>query len=226
MTPSSSSSPSPELPIPPPIRLDELVLSCGSPTQFNLEALNAPVGAEDADHPVAKALRELIGDDALLAKHGWRLVFLSDSAALFVHIGELADEGSHLNAEFEGSGAFWRPVGWGGCILEPVFEGLGSARWELAPGLQLDGDATVIDVLVTEQGCASGWSPAGRIAPAGVIYGADAVTMIFGVRPLQGAQTCEPGPAAPFTVRLSEALGARRLLDGSLIPPEQRWPAP
>ncbi|MDQ3879468.1 MAG: hypothetical protein M3295_00055 [Chloroflexota bacterium] len=106
--------------------------------------------------------------------------------------------------------------------MMPRFEGLSAARWQLAPDAELRPESMSVRVLVFEQACASGTSPEGRIAPAAVIYGDATVTIIFGTRPLAGAQTCQGAPPAEVSVQLREPLGGRVLLDGSVFPAEPR----
>lgn len=208
---------------PPPILAeDEVPLTCGSPLTFSAQALLAVPGAETADHPAAEALRMYLQESPLPRRAGWRLVVFSDEHALFLLPATPAEGSAFWSAEFERSESSWTYVRSGQCDIKPGFEGLEPARWELAPGEQPRPESRTLHVLVTEQGCASGTSPEGRIVPAAVIYLEDSVIVIFGTRPLPGPQTCLPGPPVEVTVDLHEQIGDRQLLDGSILPPEPR----
>lgn len=207
---------------PPMVTDDELPLSCGSPLAFSAGALLGQSGAESADHPAAEALRALIADSPLPKRSGWQIVVLTARHALFL-LPATSDEGSAFwSAEFEQSNSEWLYVRSGQCDIRPALGNFEPARWDLEPGQTLGPETRSFTVLVTELGCASGQSPEGRIVPAAAIYQEDAVIVIFGTRPLSGAQTCISGPAAQASVMLHEPLGNRRLFDGSVIPPEPR----
>ena len=75
--------------------------------------------------------------------------------------------------------------------------------------------------LITEQSCASGTSASGRVSDPLIEYGARTVTVTFGVRPLDGAQTCQSNPPLAIEVTLREPLGDRMLVDGATYPPSQ-----
>lgn len=216
------------LPPPPPLDPEGIRLSCGSPLDFDAEALRGPTGVETSNHPAAEALRRLQSEDRTLSgRHGWQVAVLTDSSALFLFREPTPDaEPSHWSAEFERRDGQWTWVRYGQCDIQPVFEGLETARWELAPGQQLTPDSRTFEVLVTEQGCSSGQGPEGRIVPAAAIYLETSITVIFAVRPLPGAQTCQGAPPASVTLELDEPLGDRQLLDGSVIPAEPRGGPP
>lgn len=69
----------------------------------------------------------------------------------------------------------------------------------------------MIPVLVMESECASGESAVGRLH-VDVRYTPSAVSIGIEVDVLEGDQTCE-GVDTPYTVELSEPLGARDLID-------------
>lgn len=219
-------APTATLVAPPAIEAGQLQLTCGSPLAFAPRALSGPPGAEEADHPAAEALRQLLKGDSPPSRPGWRVVVLSATHVLFLLPG-LPQEGvAYWNAEFENRGGAWMYVRSGQCDLQPFFSGIEPARWDLAPGDALRPNTTTLNVLVTDRGCSSGQSPEGRIVPAAVIYDANSVMVIFGVKPLPGSQTCEPAPAAAVSLELREALGNRELLDGAVFPAEPRGRAP
>lgn len=211
-------------PLVPPssVREDDLRLSCGSPLSFSAQALSGSPGAERADHPAAAAVRDLIASDQLPDRSGWQLVVLTDSNALFVLPASADAWFSHWSVELDLREGRWEFVRSGQCDIRPVFEGIGPAKWELAPDQSLQPDTQRLDVLVTELGCASGMPPDGRVVPAAAIYRERDIIVIFGVEPLPGAQTCQGAPPARVTLELEEPVGDRVLLDGYSLPPEPR----
>jgi hypothetical protein len=105
---------------------------------------------------------------------------------------------------------------------EAIYEG---AAWDLAPGQAPGRDATSFVAWVTEQVCASGQSSDGRVSRPDVAYGADRVTVSFGVRRLPGGQDCQGNPPTSYVVELDEPLGDRALFDGGAERPRQVYPA-
>lgn len=219
------SSPSPEptgLVSPPELTLDEVPLKCASPLVFGVEALDALRGAERADHPLARRLQEMFADGSLPDRSGWQLVVFDDQEALFLVPAAPNDGSDFWHAEFENVAGSWEPARFGQCDIQPAFEGSQAATWELAPGEIPGSDTQTFDVIVTEQTCASGASPEGRIIGPAVVQLEDAVIVILGTRPRPGPQTCGPAPSALVRVELPEPLGERRLFDGFTFPPEPR----
>ena len=218
----SIEEPSDSLPTLP--ELGDLQLSCGSPLTFDAAALQQARGAETLYHPATAPLRDLKRQGAVPDRAGWRLVVLTASSAQFL-LPAAPDEGfAYWSAELGLTEGNWRFVRSGQCDLHPVFRGVDAAGWELAAGEAPTIDTQTIDVLVAERTCASGRSPAGRIVPAAIVYLDAHIVITFATRPLPGAQTCDPGPPAEVSLQLEERLGDRDLLDGSVIPPERRWP--
>lgn len=225
-SPDPSPSRAIELLAPPALEPEDIRLSCGSPLPFGAEALGGARSAEQADHPAAAALRKLLRESSLPRRGGWQVVVLSDTSALFLLPEPRDREAPFWSAEFENQAGTWNYVRSGQCALQPIFEDLEAASWQLAPGQQITPETRTFDVLVTASGCSSGERPDGRIAPAAAIYQETSVTVIFGARPLPGAQTCQSAPPAMVTLRLDEPLGDRQLLDGSVFPAELRGGPP
>ncbi|PXA72795.1 hypothetical protein [Cryobacterium arcticum] len=115
--------------------------------------------------------------------------------------------------------------------LPPGWYGASSSRCALTVDL---GDLTVPEVefqsppdplsqelrlLVTEETCNGGDDAEGRIEVVSLDETDDQVDLILGVRPEDGVHTCPSNPATPFTVTLSEPLGAREVVDASLAAP-------
>jgi hypothetical protein len=197
---------------------------------FSAAALLAEPGAETADHPAAEALRTLLAntpspeaDGPLPERDGWLVVVLSQQDALFLQPAAPDEDYAFLSAEFHRGDSGWEYVRSGGCEVQPWFEGLGPARWELAPGEQPSPDSETLRVVVFEQFCDSGDGPEGRVALAAVNYLDDSVIVILGERWPPGPQIgCGPQPPVEFSVGLTEPLGDRQLLDGWVYPPEPR----
>lgn len=211
-----------ELQPPPILTLDEVPLTCGSPLTFGVEALDTAPGAERADHPAARNLRQMMADGALPALSGWRLVVFNEQGALFLVPGTPSSGVDFWSAEFGPAASGWKAEGFGQCEIQPAFAGSEAARWEPAPGVVIGPDTLGFEALVFERACASGASPEGRIVGPAVVVLDDAVIVMFGTKPPPGPQTCLAGPPAVVRVQLPEPLGDRQLLDGSTFPPEPR----
>lgn len=207
---------------PPALSLNEVPLTCGSPLAFGVDALAAAPGAERAAHPAAQSLRQLIAQGSVPDRSGWRLVVFDADGVLFLLPGVPEEDVMFWNAELGPALANWNPVRWGQCDIQPAFEGMEPARWELAPQEQVGPDTTTFDVRVLEQACASGMSPEGRIVGPAVIELEASLIVILGTRPPPGQHTCEPGPAVTVRVQLPGPLGNRQLLDGATFPAEPR----
>ena len=96
------------------------------------------------------------------------------------------------------------------------------ATWALDPDEAIGPGTTEFTAWVTEQGCASGQSSAGRIVGPDIQTSTDAVVITFRVRPLSdNVVTCPGHPPAPVSVELPQPLGDRRLLDGGREPPQE-----
>jgi hypothetical protein len=88
------------------------------------------------------------------------------------------------------------------------------AAWRLAH--PVSADATIVDLLITEGACASGKTPEGRVLDPLVTYSATAISIAIEVTPLAGPETCQSNPDYPLTVRLTEPVGNRDLVGGTL----------
>ena len=97
---------------------------------------------------------------------------------------------------------------------------VGPAAWWVDPAAPAPGpDAATISALIRERACASGRSPEGRVIAPTIFSSEEAVLVSVFVRQPVGAQDCPGNPAFPLEITLPEPLGARRLLDGSEVPP-------
>jgi hypothetical protein len=83
-------------------------------------------------------------------------------------------------------------------------------------------DSTELHLLVTERSCNSGKDAAGRIEIVSLDEADDRVSIVLGVQEQLDAQTCPANPATHYTVRLTEPLGTRDVVDGSLANPRHK----
>ncbi len=94
------------------------------------------------------------------------------------------------------------------------------APWSLAH--KVTPDATNVDIVVLDRSCgAAGSSPGGRMLNPTVLYGADSITITVELVS-NGSGDCLGHGEYPATVTLSEPIGNRALLDGSLEEPRSR----
>jgi hypothetical protein len=108
--------------------------------------------------------------------------------------------------------------------------GAGPATWRIDPAGDLGPAAQSVRILLTEIGCANGLTPEGRLLEPVVEYRADAITISLRVRQFKGAD-CPSNPEYPLTIKLSEPIGRRALVDGEdgavrWKPAEQIMPVP
>ena len=97
---------------------------------------------------------------------------------------------------------------------------VGAAAWWVNPrAAPLPPTATSIPALIREQACAGGQSPEGRVVDPTVFSSPDAILITVSVRRRTGGQDCPGNPQFPIEIPLPQALGDRKLLDGSTIPP-------
>ncbi len=223
----SSASPAPSLGLPEESALPPGLagmLTCGdiAPT-FPAEALRQPATAELAADPASIALRRYVTVEAppemQMPRSGWREVARSPTAVTFV--APIAD-GWRVATMAPG------PDGWafsegGECHLRVTLpDGVSFATWRLDPAHPSDASSTEIRVLGTEQACANGKPPEGRVLAPVLLATDEAVTITLIVRQVPGGADCPGNPEFPFSVTLDEPLGARHLFDGSTFPPAPR----
>jgi hypothetical protein len=194
---------------------------------FSASLLDERRTDEQADTPIAAALRATLAMDGpdydRLPDAGWTLVGSNDQEAEYVAWRE---DGDLMYAQLNNDGG-WRVTGWGPCHPRLVRDdGLVTARWGLAPGQDIGPDTMTFDAIVTERGCASGQPADERIVGPDVFVIEDDVVVVFAVRPLPGAQTCQPNPSTRVTMALPEPLGERHLVDGADLPLRPTNPTP
>src|SRR5690606_28835568 len=99
-------------------------------------------------------------------------------------------------------------------------EGMGVVTWMLDPAdATPDPKTTELHVLATEQACAGGTSMGERLLGPQVVETDDIVRVAFAAIPLDGFQTCPANPATPVTIPLTQPVGTRAVLDGTVLGP-------
>ena len=203
-------------------------LTCGgfeNTPAFPAAALHSPPGAENDSDPAALALQEFLAPlnaTSELPLSGWRRVVNSPSVVLFVAAGKADARWLQIIMTPTPAGS-WQPNGYGPCQLEVLFgEGVGRAELLLDPSAPASPQATSVPLLVLETACSGGASPEGRIEAPLLSYRPDAVYVAITIRTLPGEQDCSGAgiDPYPFTLQLSEPLGARQLFDASVVPPK------
>lgn len=210
-------------------------VTCGGRT-FPEAGLEAPTGVEKATGPEFDALR------ATLAKFGsefpgssewtWRLAGRDDTGAVFLARTDALGPPGWVSVDVATGAHGWEPQGMGQCDPHVVLSSeFGPATWALDPAYPSPtADTTELHILVWERACSGGAPATGRMSAPVIGYGSDEVTITIGVRALQvvpgtGLITCPMPPGTPASLRLSEPLGKRTLLDGGQVPPAPPSPA-
>ncbi|CAN5823623.1 hypothetical protein BH24CHL5_BH24CHL5_05760 [soil metagenome] len=192
---------------------DTGLLTCGR-RPFAESALTSAGGAESGVGAEYDALRESVRiysgllDD--LASLTWIEAEADEYGATF-----LARRGDEwLEAPVLAGADGWVPGTLDACAPREVSGGDAvPAAWALDPEHPAPTRTTTeLHLLIVEQECAYGRSPAGRIARPAVTYYEGRVNLDIAVRPVFGG--CPANPLQPVTVTLPEALGDRRLDGG------------
>jgi hypothetical protein len=200
---------------------DDLGLSTCGGRPFPAETIERAPSDIETEGDEYRALRQALdiyvdvyGD---LNRLGWILAEKDEYGATF-----LADRGdTWLEAPVFAGRDGWVPGTIDYCSPRRLTgdEG-GNAALYLDPAYpEPDRTATVIHVLVEEQACASGSSPADRLLPPMARFTRDSVTLTIRVRRVGGAAACPGNPRLPVAVHLPEPLGDRTLR-GVTTPPE------
>jgi hypothetical protein len=205
-------------------------VTCGGPA-FPASVLSEAGNAEAGTGPEADALRALLQRPEaadLLPSTGWRLAaHTGDTVVYIADVPARADEPAFADVTLELVDGAWGMFGFGQCRpVADVGPGLGLAEFRVAGHERLTPETTELDVLVTERACNSGQDARGRIVEPAIILSADAITVVFGVIPRGGDQTCPSNPETPARLVLPEPLGDRMLLDGSSVPPRDATTCP
>ena len=207
---------------PPVIDDPALLLRCGSEETFPAGAL-AGVGRAQLDNdPPAAVLRSVIaegGEPDMFPADGWHRVFSDPDTVLFVALGPGDPPWVVVEAVLGPDG--WTAGGYGACKAAPVLPaGISMADFWLDPDAPAPGpDATTLHGIIVERACANGDPPTGRVRPPVVVYGEGTVTITVTVSETPGGADCPGNPSVPITIELSQPLGERTILDGSVFPP-------
>jgi hypothetical protein len=215
--------------LPPPQRPS--LATCGE-FVFSVAALRNPRGAEAAHTSSAAALRRFLGSSenrfpteiGRLPRRGWRLLYRRGRSAEFGHRGASGQIELEVNLHRGGHG--WRVEGFGGCTVERVIKGFELPSISLAHRQRLTPSTQDVDLRLGTGTCYPGdpdlgAKAQGRFDHFEATYSATVVRVLAVMRPepFPPNQACAGvGLEIPRTVRLSEPLGYRRLLDDHLIP--------
>jgi hypothetical protein len=198
---------------------DAGLLTCGRRPFPEATLQAAPVDVSERGPDLA-ALRE--GFDIYTDVYGelsgltWLLAEKDEYGATFL----AQRRGTWLEAPVFAGTEGWVPGTIDYCTPRPFDpEAHGSATWSLDPSFPAPtGTATELHVLVTEEECSSGSSPAGRIVPPVLRYELQRLTLAVRVRGVGGLAGCPGNPSLPVTIVLPEPLGDRELAGAAPTP--------
>lgn len=191
--------------------LHEPLYVCGLAGPFPITALRAPQTA--TGHPAFGALREELHRTSGPRPTRWWVLSTAGERVTFANGAPPVLETATCERGPDG----WRMISYASnAAVERYRAGGRVARWYLAD--EPAPDATVLDVFVREQSCASGRSAEGRIEQPELEYCEDTISVAVFVTPLPGPQQCPGNPLTPFRVELGEPLRGRTLLDGGVHP--------
>ena len=198
-------------------RVPELV-GDGGGLPFSPLALDGPPAPPDPRDVATEALAVFLGPTGASSLDSWRLLARTDSEALF---GNGRPPELRLVAlKRDGHRGTWTCVSHStGLPLRATRDGVRASSWRLDPNYELQGDDTVLRILLTEQTYAGGRRADGRVLVPDLYEGPDELVLTLYVTPQQGFQTRAPNPETPVRVALTQPVGSRRLLDGAIFEP-------
>jgi len=198
------------------------------------EAFEARVPISDIDEQGRIALSEAVWDDGspvgLPSGEGWYVAISTDElVSVMRDVEVVADPVSPgIAADHEVHTVTWVDEA---TNLTPGWYGASSSRCALTvdlagltvPAVEFqsppDPTSRELRLLVTEETCNSGMDAEGRIVVVSLDETDSGVSLILGVRPRDGGQTCPSNPSTPLTVTLNEPLGEREVVDASVAKP-------
>lgn len=186
---------------------------------FRPAALHRATGEEKSDDASAAALRSFIAKrQGGIPPTGWRRLGKISSR---VEYGWGQPPGNLVVVGVEKKGTAWDVTAATRCVPEVIKHGLHTGSWQLAPDSPPPGpDTRQVTAFVTERECAGQSNPSKRLLPTDVKYGKDQVSLSFFIRPLpKGNYACGTNRPARVDVKLTQALGNRKLTDGGVYPP-------
>jgi hypothetical protein len=219
-------APSPSEPAPlitPPTTDDpsSILLTCGGDERFPAAALAGVGLAEFENDAAAAVLKAAVAEGAEplpLPLHGWHRVAAGPAGVVFV-APRSGGTGWAMVAARPGPDG-WDLDAYGDCAAAPVQPtGVNAADFWLDRDAPAPGpNATTLHGLIRERACANGRPPTGRVRPPAVTYSEQFVIVTVTVTEIPGGADCPGNPSDPITIELSEPLGDRRILDGSVFP--------
>jgi hypothetical protein len=188
---------------------------CGNGEIFQIDVLSGPADATEGADPAAGPVRSPGVPFTLQAMppHWW-LVFRTATEAEFLGRDP---SGTYWYVESELKNGTWVLKGAGDCQFQYLVRGRDTIAWWIDPARPPAPGARELHVLGRDL-CPA--TLGARLAPPVVRYGTDSILIVLTASPSAVTGTaCGSTQAAPLTVRLTEPIGARSLVDGSV------WPA-
>ena len=106
-------------------------------------------------------------------------------------------------------------------LLSGCGEDSSVAWWDVGPNQQLTPSTTSFTAVVSRVGCSSG-NQGTPTAPA-IEYAENAVRITLRMSPKIDNGTCQETFGVPYTVKLTQPLGQRALVDGECHPGSTAW---
>ena len=214
--------PSGPLDVMPDLDVEDPLVSCPGTPAVRYSQMIDPPSIDEVDHPAVDVLRGELDTPGgeTLPRGRWVVISIDDDRATFA---ALAGDGFGV-AGVERRGDRWVFAGEAsGRPCEPAVplpEGLARVEVRLDLDSRPGAADTTIDLLVTEQGCASGREMGDALRGPQVVETDDAVLVAFAVVPVAGMANCPDNPATSVTIELSDPLGQRWVYDGLHFPPK------
>ena len=202
-----------------------LVYECDG-LAFDPELIVRPGTDEQAATEQAEILRAYIEQTARegepLPVTGWHVVDeTSDSADYLVTRNESPEDVGVYHVSIHLGVSYANQAQWNRCRVElQRVPGLNTVRWRLDPdGRRPNQGSGLLDLLVTEEECASGRSVEGSLIGPAIRQQQDRILILFAAKPPSGfAQTCQSNPSFAVTIDIGAPIGHRLLVDPG------RWP--
>jgi len=185
---------------------------CGNGEIFQIDTLSGPANATEGTDPAAAPVPSLALRFGLQATHWW-LVYRADAEAEF--LGR-APSGTYEYVETELKNGTWGFKGLGDCQLQYLVRDRATIAWWIDPANPPTPGDRELHVLGRDS-CPP--TLGARLAAPVVRYGTDSILIVLTATASPSTGTaCGSAQGAPLTVRLTEPIGARTLVDGSVWP--------
>lgn len=199
---------------------EDPLVTCRGAGPFPLSALGGEPDVDPTSNdPLINALLTSTMSGSPVPQQGWRTLTRDDETALF---GHFEDASLVLIHPFENTIAGWslRGRSAGKCELHlAVADGVDLMNIGLDPARPVDPESTMLHLMVSQTGCASGASGVENMRPPEIIESATEIRIAIAVIPPEGPQECPGNQTAPITIDLQSPIGDREILDGARIPP-------